>query len=159
MRRLAGGHAFIEFAISATLIIPVVMLFIDSFLILSAMQINDLACAEAARLASTGDPRLVEARAYQIISQTVAPGQGTYSLRLLTATTTVQESQMQALLPFGGPISGTVSVSTEIEVNPFILGWFVGGQMPIHFRAQQIVPTTYVMPSGRQTLLQTRTPQ
>jgi hypothetical protein len=153
MHRSARGHAFIEFVISATVIVPVMLLLIDSFLIVSATELNDGACKEAARLASSGDPRLAEARAYQIVSQRLTSDQQTYSLHLVAATTSITDSEMNALLPYGGSLSGTVDVTTEIEVKPFILCWFLGGPRFLHLRANQVVPITYVIPNACQSML------
>jgi len=123
------------------------MLSIDSFLILYGMQLHQAICRDAARSASSGDPRLVMARASQIVSQAPANSQGTFSLSLVAAGTTITRSQLEALKPYGGQISGVVDVTTAVEVKPLLLGWFLGGQTRLHMTATEEVPSTYSLPN------------
>jgi len=156
MRRQKKGQSLIEFVLATTVVIPIVMLSIDSFLILYGMQLNQAICRDAARAAAGGDPRLVLARASQIVSQASANGQGTFSLSLVAAGTTITRSQLEAVRPYGGQISGVVDVTTAVEVKPILLGWFLGGQKCLHITATEKVPSTYSLPNVLEKLSSAR---
>jgi len=141
-----GGQSLIEFVMSTTLAVPVILLFVDAFVVLHGIELNNSTCFEAARLASSGDPRLTVARASQIVAGKLAAASGPYSLELRAARTTVTQSQLDSMQPYGGQLSGSVKVTTQIEVKSLFLGWFLGGQ-PVHFVSTQEFPTTYVVPN------------
>jgi hypothetical protein len=133
---------------STVLVVPIILLFIDSFLILHAVQLNDSTCREAARLASNGDPRLALVRAQRVVDG--RNNQGPFSLQLVAAGTTVTRSQLEGLAQYGGEVSGTVNVTTEIDVKPLLISHFVPGQV-LRFYANAEIPSTYVLPSAWET--------
>jgi len=148
MPRRAKGQSIIEFAIATTVLIPVGFLFIDAIMIACAVQVNDRTCSEAARLASAGDPALTFARAQQIVAQTVIEKHSPYALRLIAAETTVKDSQLAALSPYGGQVSGTVKVTTEIAIKPLVLSWLTGSRLDqLRFQTNQSFPCTYMVPN------------
>jgi hypothetical protein len=151
MRRSKRGFSLIEFALSTVVVIPVALMILDFFLIICAIQLNDSQCKEAARLASSGDPRWTFARAVQGVAGNATDDHCPLSLRLVGARTTITASQLEALKPYGGLASGAVDVATEVSVRPLILHWFLGGEKLLRFRTHQEVPSTYVMPNVLET--------
>jgi len=148
--RNSKGQSLIEFAVATTLVIPILGLGIDSFLILAGMQFNESTCREAARSASVGDPRLALLRAAQVVSRASEEGSGTFTLSLVNAQTTVRKSQLQALTPCGGQVTGVINVTTAIRVKPLLLGWFLGKQKRAYLETTEEMPVTYVMPNALQ---------
>lgn len=159
------GHSLIEFVLATIIVIPIVLLFIDCYLVLGAIHINDMKCREAARLVASGDPRQAVVRAFQIVAESpeTSPqskfpkasslssssdslGQQRYSMRLVAAESNVTPAQIEALAPYGGQVAGIATVSTEIEVKPFILNCLLAGE-PLRFRTTQAFPCTYVVPN------------
>ena len=147
MRSSTKAQSLIEFVLATTVVIPILLLAIDSFLILSAMQLNDATCKEAARQASIGDPRWALARAQQIVDGTLNSGESRFSLHLVAAKTTVEKSQLEALSPYGGNAPGLINVTTEVEVKPLVLHWFLGEQARLRFQTTSEIPSTYVFPN------------
>ncbi len=137
----------IELVLAIATVMPIILLSIDSFLIVYAMQVNNGICKEAARLAASGDPRWALARAQQIVDGAMTDSHTQFSLRLLAAGTTVKQGQLEALAPYGGHVPGLINVTTEVEVRPLTLRWFLGGQTGLRFQATSEVPSTYVFPS------------
>jgi hypothetical protein len=133
--------------------IPIVLLFIDSFFILYALQLNDMACMESARLAASGDPRLAFVRAEQVVDGSIAHNHGPFSLQLLEARSTVDNSELAGLALYGGLVSGEIDVTTEITVRPLVLQWFLGGEKCLRFQATHELPCTYVLPSAGDPVL------
>jgi len=144
--RSKKGLSLIEFVISVIAMMPFLFLLIDVFMIVSAIQLNNAVCAEAARLSSIGDPRLAVRRAQQIVSATVPHCPSPFALRLVNAGSTVDESCIEALLPYGGQVKGNVSVTTEVSVKPLILSWFLG-RTQLRVLSKQEFPSTYVLPN------------
>jgi hypothetical protein len=145
------GQSLIEFVCAATLVIPITLLAMDSFLILYGMQLNEDTCREAARTAASGDPRLAFIRASQIVSKVSQQSPDTFSLTLEAIDTSVTKSQLQMKSPFGGEVTGSVDITTAVDVKPLMLGWFLGKDMRVHLEATEEVPTTYVLPNALET--------
>jgi len=153
MRRLAKGQSLVEFVFSTMAMIPIVLLFVDTFLISYALQLNDTACMESARLAASGEPRLAYIRAEQVVARSIANNHGPFSLQLLEARSTVNESQLAPLALYGGPVSGDIDVTTQITVRPLIIQWFLGGQKCLSFQTTHELPCTYVLPGAGDPVL------
>lgn len=158
MRRAKKGQSLIEFVMATTVVIPVALLGIDSFLILYGMQLNEAICREAARSASSGDPRVALLRACQVVSKASARGQGTFILTLVGAATSVRKSQLDALAPYGGQVSGVVDITTAVDVKPVVLSLFLGKQKCLRIEATEEVPCTYVLPNVLERSIQTQNP-
>ena len=152
MRRRKKGQSLIEFVMATTLVIPVLLLFIDSFLMFYGMQLNQSICTEAVRSAACGDPRYVLLRAFRIVSNAPVNKQGTFKMSLVAAGTSVRKSDLESLEPYGGPVSGTVDVTTAVEVRPLLLGWFLGNHKSLRLQTSEEMPCMYVVPNASGTL-------
>jgi hypothetical protein len=129
------------------MLIPVVLLACDSFLVLSAIQLNDRTCKEAARIASNGDPRKAPDRAEEVLAWDMPNPGGPYAIRLVQASTNVKRSQVEDLFPYGGQVNGVVDVTTEVSVRPFCLSWILGKTKSLYFQSKEELPVTYVVPN------------
>lgn len=147
MRRSRKAQSLVEFVISTTIIIPIAVLSIDAFYVLYAIQLNNTTCREAARVASNGDPRLVLARAQQIVDGALKSNDGPISLELVEAGTTVKKTDLDELLPYGGQVSGVVEVATEVTIKPLVFAWLKPGQSTLRLVTRQENPITYVVPN------------
>jgi hypothetical protein len=150
-QRRAQGHSLMELVVAVMLLVPIILLAVDSFLVLSAIQLNDRTCKEAARVASSGDPRLAADRAEEVISWQMPNPGGPYSIRLVQATSSVKRSQIEELFPYGGQVAGVVDVTTEVAVKPFFASWIPGSKDLLCFQSNQEVPITYVVPNVAET--------
>ena len=57
------------------------------------------------------------------------------------------QAQATALEPYGGTVTGTVSVNTQVEVHPFIVPYVYSGGAPLIFNSSQSFPFTFVVPN------------
>jgi hypothetical protein len=58
-----------------------------------------------------------------------------------------QETQ---LAQFGGPIQGSVTVQTQVDIRPFVVQFAYSGKSPLVFRSKQSFPFTYIVPNQAQ---------
>ena len=145
--RRSKGSSFVELAIGLMALIPIVLVVIDLCVIVIAVQVNDSTCREAARVAASGNPVDAQTRALAIIDRTNSRQSGMFSdFTLISLVSSVTPQDLQTLGTYGGPVKGTVQVETEVAVRPFVVQW-VTGHSPLHFRAQQSFPYTYVFPN------------
>jgi len=144
--RGTSGQSLLEFVIAVTAVIPIALLGMDSFLILYGLQINHDTCREAARSASSGDPRLAFIRASQVVARTRFGGAHVH-VTLEKMKTSISKEQLESMAPFGGEVSGLVDITTTVHVKPLILGWFMGKELCVHMDSSQEVPITYVLPN------------
>ncbi len=146
-RRSSKGQSLVEFAIAATALIPIVLLGRDAFLMIYAIQLNDSTCKEAARLASSGDPELAYARAQRSLESKKGSNPWSCVPQLVAAQASVKKSQLEELSPYGGSVIGVVDVTTDTEVTPLVIGWFLGNKRRLSFQCTQELPITYVLPN------------
>ena len=148
--RLRGGKgsSLVELAVGLMALIPIVLVVIDLCVIVIAVQVNDSTCREAARVAASGSPLDAQPRAMTIIDRANNRQSGLFSnFTLISLVSTVTAQDLQVLSTSGGPVKGTVTVETDVAVRPFVVQWVYIGQSPLHFRAQQSFPFTYVVPT------------
>jgi hypothetical protein len=151
MRRT--GQSLIELTAGIVVLVPVLLFLADFALILWAVQSNDMICRDAARAAAAGDPLEAPARA-----QAVVNGEGDRHSSLVSNTVLVPPVDVsvthEPVLQYdrlsrkefgpGGPVYGTVTVATEVEIKPFVLKALTGRKFT--FRANQTFPITYIAP-------------
>jgi hypothetical protein len=150
MGRRRKGQYLVEFTVVSAAFVPIFMLFADSYSIFSALHLNETACRNAARIAASGEPRLVLARAYQTVEDASANLNGETSITLVSAGTTVSKPQLDKLCPFGGQTMGTVTVTTAVKTKLLLLGWFLGPQRELRLLKTIAVPSTYIVPNALQ---------
>ena len=149
-RNVRGRRAqsLVELLVGLTALIPIMLVIFDLAVIVIAVQMNDSTCREAARVAASGSPSDIQQRASAIITRANTNATGMMSnFQLVSCTTTASANYLATIGQFGGPVNGTVTVMTEVDVKPFIVQWAYSGKSPLKFRSQQTFPFTYVMPN------------
>jgi Flp pilus assembly protein TadG len=148
MRR--KGQSMIELGAGLLILIPIVLAIFDLAVLVIAVQVNDNACREAARIAASGDPASASIRAASVIARANSTSSGMVSNFRMVGVDLLPvdvATQVTALQPYGGTITGTVTVTTDVDVKPFIVQWVYSGGRPLTFRSRQSFPFTYVVPN------------
>ena len=142
------GQSLIELVCGMLVLIPIILVLFDLAVIVLGVQLNDSTCREAARVAALGDPTSCSTRAQAVVDRANNSGSSMLSnYKLKQCTSTVTAADITAMSPFGGPISGTVTVDTEVDIKPFIVAIVYSGGQPLKFRSQQTFPFTFVVPN------------
>jgi hypothetical protein len=144
------GQSLVELGAGLLVIIPMILVILDLAVLVIAVQTNDNACREAARIAASGDPNSAQIRAQSVINRANTTSHGIVSnFRLISVDLSPANmaSQVAALQPYGGTITGTVTVTTDVDVRPFVVQWVYSGGQPLTFRSRQSFPFTYVVPN------------
>lgn len=149
LRKRYRGQSSVELVCGLIVLIPIVLVLFDLAVIVVGVQINDSTCREAARVASIGDPTDANKRAAAVVARANKQGSSMLSnFVLVSCTSTVTAAQVTALkASFGGPVSGTVTAVTEVDIKPFVVQYAYSGGAPLKFRATQTYPFTYVVPN------------
>jgi len=150
-----SGQSLIELTAGLMVLVPVILFLVDFAFILWGVQSNDLVCRDAARAAAAGDPADATARAEAVVSSTGERNSSVITSSILIPPVEVYVTQEpvrqfdrtthQEYSP-GGSVSGTVKVSTEVEITPFVLKMLLAGQRKLTFQSHQSFPITYIMP-------------
>jgi Flp pilus assembly protein TadG len=129
------GQSLVEMGAGLLVLIPVVLVCIDLATIYMGVNLNDNVCRDAARAASVGPPDGIPGiadgeslrRAQGVVSRANAT---TGAVRLLPASVKVTENVvLLPSAPYGGPVNGTVTVSTAVMVYPpFLLSLMNKGE-------------------------------
>jgi len=159
------GQSIVELCVGLTVLVPIVLLVFDLAVIVMAVQINDSTCREAARVAASGNlgdlgpPKNlplsgsdIYKRAEAVVKRANTQSAGILSnFRLLSVTTSPAESSIAATInalgTTGGPVTGTVTVITTVEVRPFLVKYAYSGGAPLVFQSGQSFPFTFVVPN------------
>jgi hypothetical protein len=131
-------------------IVPIVLVLFDLTVIVLAVQLNDSTCREAARVGAIGDPDATACknRVLAVINRANKGGSSMLSnFSLVSCTNTVTSGDIAALKPYGGPVNGTVTVVTQVDVKPFVVHLIYAGGPAIVFRSSQAYPFTFVVPN------------
>jgi hypothetical protein len=148
LRRISGQSAT-ELCTGLIVLVPIVLVLFDLSVIVLGVQLNDATCREAARVAALGDPTSCATRAQAVVNRANNQGSSMLSnFQLLNCTSTVSAAQITAMQPYGGPVSGTVSCTTEVDIRPFVVYLVYTGSTPLHFQSVQTYPFTYTVPNS-----------
>ncbi|HIA55460.1 MAG TPA: pilus assembly protein [Candidatus Melainabacteria bacterium] len=162
------GQSIVELCVGLMVLVPIVLLVFDLAVIVMAVQVNDSTCREAARVAASGNlgdlgpPKSlplngsdIYKRADAVVKRANTQSAGILSnFKLASVTTTPAEasiaSTITSLGKTGGPVTGTVTVVTTVEVRPFLVKYAYSGGAPLVFQSGQSFPFTYVVPNTAQ---------
>jgi len=137
----------IEMCAGLIILLPVIFTVFDLAVIVMALQTNDSACREAARLAATGDPLLANDRASAAVARANENNsQLANNFSLVSCILSVPKAQLTALSASGGQANGSVTVITQVDIYPFIVHWAYGGVKPLQFGSQETFPFSYTYP-------------
>jgi hypothetical protein len=149
--RSRRGQSAAELCGGLMLLIPIILVLFDLSVIVLGVQLNDSTCHEAARVASLGDPTNCSTRAQAVITRANKQGSSMLSnFQLINCTSSVTGADIAAMQPFGGPVSGTVAVTTQVDIRPFVVHLVYTGQTPLQFKSNQTYPITYTVPNSAQ---------
>ncbi|HEY9711973.1 MAG TPA: hypothetical protein V6C72_00810 [Chroococcales cyanobacterium] len=149
MKRNKGrGQSIVELCVGIIVLIPIVLVVFDLAVIVIGVQINDSTCREAARIAASGQPTAVDAnqRAQAVIDRANNRSKGMLSNFKLVSVTlnNINGAQLAQAQQYGGAVSGTVTVQTQVQIRPFVVSYVYNGSGPMVFGAKQTFPFTYV---------------
>jgi uncharacterized protein (UPF0333 family) len=144
------GQSIIELAVGIIVLVPIVLVLFDLAVLVLGVGINDSVCRDAARAAASGSPTDIQARAEAIINRMNAKSSSMLSnFKLIGCKMDgISQQDIQNAQQFGGPVTGTVTVTTEVEIRPFVVKVVYQGDKPLVFRARQCFPFTFVFPMG-----------
>ncbi len=148
LRKMKGQSA-VELCAGLIVIVPIILVLFDLSVIVLGVQLNDSTCREAARVAALGDPTTCSTRAQAVINRANNQRSSMLSnFQLLNCNSSVSAAQIAAMQPYGGPVSGTVSVTTEVDIRPCLVYIVYTGSTPLHFQSVQSYPFTYTVPNS-----------
>ena len=151
-RRSSGQH-IIELMAGLMALIPVIMVLIDIAIILTAVNINDSVCRDAARAAAQGDPEPTGgdpgpiARAQAVVDQRQSQIGGYITkIELLPAPDSKVVVVTSPDPTYGGSYTGNVTVVTKIHVK---VPASLPGLVPDHvdLSSRQTFPITFQRPN------------
>lgn len=149
MRLRKSGQSTVELVCGLFVLIPLVLVLFDLAVIVIGVQVNDQTCRQAARAAASGDPASAQQRAAAVVARANQQGSSMLSNFILITPLTFNPGSVIAdaadLVPYGGTVSGTVTVQTEVDIAPFIVPYVYSGGAPLKFRSSQTFPFTHVV--------------
>jgi len=149
------GASLVEVTVGSVVLFLVVIILVDLGLLIYGVSLNDAVCRDAARKSASGNPVNAQARALLLIEQMNSRNSGFVShFRLVPPVKTEITSQPKLrrnpendqLVNPGGLVTGSVSVTTEVEITPFALQFVLGRNSPLKFQSKQSFPISYVLP-------------
>ncbi|MBX9686951.1 MAG: hypothetical protein K2X27_09630 [Candidatus Obscuribacterales bacterium] len=150
--RNSKAQLMIECSAGLIALLPVILCLFDLIVIVVGVSVNDAACREACRVASTGSPTMYLSRANAVIAKSVLYNlRGAIgNLRLVEKDShNSQEADEKIDDTVGGNVSGTVTVKTSLEVYPpFLIGAIhkqASGTEKLVFYAQQTMPYSFAV--------------
>jgi hypothetical protein len=148
--RRKPGQSLVELCCGLLVLIPLVLVLFDLAVIVIGVQVNDQTCRQCARAAASGDPNTAMQRVEAIISRANQQGSSmlsNFQLNTLTFNPPTTPADATALIPYGGTLSGTVTVALTVNITPFIVPYVYSGGAPLTFQSVQTYPFTYVVPN------------
>lgn len=143
------GQSAVELCAGLIVLVPVILVLFDLAVIVLGVQLNDATCREAARVAALGDPTTCKERALAVINHANNQGSSLLSnFQLIKCNSTVTAEQIASMKPFGGAVAGTVSITTQVDIKPFVVYLVFTGTSPLHFQSVQTYPFTYTVPNS-----------
>jgi len=147
LRKMTGQSA-VELCTGLIVLVPIILVLFDLSVIVLGVQLNDATCREAARVAALGDPTTCSSRAQAVVNRANKQGSSMLSNFQLVSCTSTVSTNLATMGTFGGPISGTVSCTTEVDIRPFVVYLVYTGSSPLHFQSVQTYPYTYTVPTS-----------
>jgi hypothetical protein len=153
--RNRSAQSIIEVTVGIVVLVPVALVLLDLAVILYGVQLNDSACRNAVQAAASGDPTHAMPRAQAVLDRTNARTSGMVSnFHLVAPIDTVIVSEPVGEMddvsgrptPGAGPVVGTMSATTEVDIKPFAVHGIYGGKSPLKFQCTQTFPISYVRP-------------
>lgn len=143
------GQSIIELVCGLIILVPLTLVLFDLAAIVLCVQTNDSTCRDAARAAASGPPDTsMQSRAQAVVARANNRTGGVmvsnYKLINVNSSAGTISNVIQT---YGGAVSGTVTVTTSVDVRPFIVSIVYSGGQPLTFQSKQTFPFTYVYPN------------
>jgi len=156
-RHKSAGQSLIELCVGLIIFVPVVLVLVDLGVLLFGVELNDKNCRVAVRAAATGLPAEAQMRAQSVLregrsarhidmlghSQIVLPVNVVVNSEPVAETDFAAEKQIFQ----GGPVIGTATVTTQIQIAPLFIHVLYGAKSPLFFRATHSEPICCVLPA------------
>ncbi|CAN5590230.1 hypothetical protein BH11CYA1_BH11CYA1_40450 [soil metagenome] len=153
--RRREGASLVEVTVGSVVLFFVVIILVDLGLLIYGVSLNDAVCRDAARKSASGNPINAEQRALLFVDQMNSRNSGFVShFRLVPPVKAEITSQPKLrrnpendqLVNPGGLVTGSVTVTTEVEIKPLALQFVLGRNSPLRFQSKQSFPISYVQP-------------
>jgi Flp pilus assembly protein TadG len=152
-----AGQSLLEATMGLVIIVIIVVGLIDLAIVLYGVALNDSACRNAARAAAAGGTTEVNYRARVAIDQSGLRGCGNIisqpkiilpvEVNLTSQPTEYFDPETGKIVNPGGEITGTITVTTEVDINPFAADLIFLQRKPLAFISEQTFPIHYIVPS------------
>jgi hypothetical protein len=151
--RRDGAQSIVEVVFGIVFLFIGVLMLVDLAMVIYGVELNDIACQNAARAAAAGAPSEARTRAHAVVDGMSQP-RLISTLCIVPPVETKISSQPPAHTdddtgePFAGAgqVCGDVTVQTEVAVRPLCLHMVLGGRSPLKFRSRHTFPISYVAP-------------
>ena len=153
-----SGQSLIEVTVGLVVLVPVVLVLIDLSTLFLGAQANESTCRNAARAAAAGDPVYATTRALSIINRSNDRSRSgmvsnfvlaqPVDVRVTSRPVSEMDQNSGQMINPGGAVTGTATVTTEVDVRPFVVQAVYGGKSPIKLRSQQTFPISFIQPGG-----------
>lgn len=153
--RQTKASSFIELCTGIAIIVPVIIVLFDCAILIMGVEANDSNCRMAARAAAAGPPEEAQIRAATVIgdknsaigmvsnSQLVDP----VAVEVLSQPESEKDIAKEKEFCLGGPVIGSTTVTTQVQIRPFLVHKLYGGISPLTFKATHTFPISYIVPS------------
>jgi hypothetical protein len=142
------GSLSVELVAGLVVVVFIALCIIDLTGLACAAQYNFVVCTEAAQVAASGPPDQADLRASAVVNRSGGTNNSLVVWKLVMPQppqVSLAGSTINQLEQSGGPVVGTVIVSTKIDVNMRVLGPLLG-QDTVTLVANRTFPFTYCYP-------------
>jgi hypothetical protein len=153
-----SGQSLIEVTVGLVIFVPVLLVLIDLSTIFLGVQANDNTCRNAVQAAASGDPAQATARAMTVVTRSNQRGSGPIvshfnlvqpvEVQITNRPATEFDPLSEKQKNTGGAVTGTATVTTEVDIKPFVVQVVYGGKSPLKFRARKSFPISFIQPAG-----------
>ena len=156
--RQKTGASLVEVTCGSVLLFFVVIILVDLGLLIYGVSLNDSVCRDAARKSASGNPIQAESRALLLVEQMnnrnglnnamvshfrlVPP----VKIEITSQPNLRRDPENDKPVNPGGLVTGSVTVTTQVEITPFVLPFILGQRPPLKLQSRQTFPISYVMP-------------
>jgi len=156
--KVETGQSLLEATFGLTVIVAIVIALVDLAIVIYGVSLNDFTCRNAARAAAAGNTGEAEYRARVAIDQSSTHGFANIishptlilpvEMNLTSQPIARRDPETDRFSNPGGLVTGTVTVTTQLEVRPLAMDFVFRRQAPLVFRSTQSFPIHYILPAS-----------
>ena len=138
------ASSLIELASKLALFLPLLLIAFDCTFIVNGISLNNQSCNEAARVASVNDPNTAFRQAKSVVDKIMRDWRGKNmisEIRLESVHSKIDSSEFNTSKKYGGPVSGTVTLITVVEIKLMFITWIKNN---FSLESSATFPYTYV---------------